>query len=91
MKDTSKINDIFERVYECVSEAFYKGYNQGLKDCQDMSIKINDVIERSKIDAAIEEIKANSIRCYVGRIDGKTDEVILFEDVMDILKKYIGE
>lgn len=46
------------------------------------------IIWQHQIDDLIKEIKAESLgKWYTGRIDGKTDEVVLLKDVIDILEE----
>lgn len=49
-------------------------------------------IEREVLDKIRAEIKKSSHgKWYVGRIDGKTEEVLLLDEVMQILDKYKAE
>lgn len=46
------------------------------------------IIWQHQIDDLIKQIKAESLgKWYTGRIDGKTDEVVLLKDVIEILEE----
>lgn len=88
--DREKANDYMEELLDGRFDATQNTIIQGIRDNIAIMPTAN-VIEREKIDKAIEEIKEHSIPDYEYHGCGGKQSIIETQDVLDILKKHIGE
>ena len=72
-----------------VSNGNYKSVCKAINDIPPIEEKEGvRIIWQHQIDDLIKQIKAESLgKWYTGRIDGKTDEVVLLKDVIEILEE----
>ena len=69
-----------------VRHAFKQGYNLGFKDGKERTIAKKDLQK-----ATNKIIECSLDKWYVGRTDGKSEEVVLLEDVISILNDLLNK
>ena len=71
------------------SKDYHKGYQQGCKDTKadyETRLKADMVAMLTELQL---EFAENTTRWYVGRVDGKSDDIVLMETINDIIQQKI--
>ena len=85
-EEREKAIDLLDNLVGMIEDNQDNDYDFALKKCIE-ALKQEDVID--KIRAEIK--KSSHGKWYIGRLDGKTEEVLLLDEVLQIIDKYKAE